>query len=619
MGKVAGKLSLGLAIAVSIFHLYTGGFGLFSALDQRGIHLLVMLMLVFLPKEKPNQESRISWFDGIFLAAAAASSVYLLLTWRGRSGAYIPGLDDVVFGIMMIAVILEACRRMVGWALSITAMIFMAYALWGANLPGLLAHKTYSLKRLISFMYTTTEGIYGLPIHISSTFVILFVLFGTFLNASGAGKLFIDIAFSIAGRTRGGPAKAAVISSALMGSISGSPIANVVTTGTFTIPLMKKMGYPPYVAAAVEAVASTGGMIMPPVMGAVAFLMAEYLNIRYLDVVKAALIPALLYYICVYFFIDLEAIKQNLKGLAKEDLPSFRGCISQGWYALAPLATLITWIVIGWSPMRAAFWSIVVLMTATILERIITRKKIGWQMIPDALRQGAENCVPVAVACACAGIILGVLGVTGLGVKLSSFILALSGGSLFKGLVLTAVTSLILGVGLPATAIYIMMAAINAPALIEMGASPLAAHLFLFYFGIISTITPPVALTAYAAAAIAEAEPNRTGWKAFRFGLVAYIMPFLFVYSPTLLMQGPVWRIFLALLSGIMGAYFLGAAIQGYFRTFKTGWIIRVGMGLLSFLLLDPHLITDSFGVLLALVILGYFYFNPKYSPKRKT
>jgi TRAP transporter 4TM/12TM fusion protein len=596
------KIALILAVAISLFHLYTGGFGLLSSLDQRGIHLLFMLILAFL--STGMQKGRLNWWDGVSIAFVIASSLYLLFTWRERSGAYIPTYADVIFGAMLIISVLEASRRHLGWALPITSMIFLAYALWGSELPGMLAHKQYSLRRLVSFLYTTTEGIYGLPIGISATFVILFILFGAFLNASGAGKLFIDVAFSLTGRARGGPAKAAVASSALMGSISGSPIANVVTTGTFTIPLMKKMGYPPYVAAAVEAVASTGGMIMPPVMGAVAFLIAEYLNISYLEVVKAALLPAILYYICVYFFIDFEACKRNLTGLSAEELPSFRGSVAKGWYALVPLVTLVVWIVIGWSPMRAAFWSIVVLVLIAGLMRLLGRSSLHARAIVDALKSGAENAVSVAVACACAGIILGVLGVTGLGVKLSQFILSLSGGSLFVGLLLTAITSLILGVGLPATAIYIMMAAINAPALIGMGASPIAAHLFLFYFGIISTITPPVALTAYAAAGLAEASPTKTGWKAFSFGILAYIMPFLFVYSSGFLMQGGLWVVTRTFLTAVIGVYFVGAAIQGYFRNHTITWLQRAIMGAGGFLWLDPHPLTDAAGAILTIIAL---------------
>jgi TRAP transporter 4TM/12TM fusion protein len=581
-----------------------------SALDQRGIHLLFILVLGFLYKGSRAGGKSLVWWDWIFIAMAVSSSLYLLFTWRGRSGAYIPSVDEVIFGLIMIIAILEATRRYVGWALSVTAIIFLAYALFGSDLPGLLAHKPYSLKRLASFLFTTTEGIYGLPIHISATFVMLFVLFGSFLNSSGAGKLFVDIAFSITGRARGGPAKAAVASSALMGSISGSSIANVVTTGTFTIPLMKKMGYPPHVAAAVEAVASTGGMIMPPVMGAVAFLIAEYLNISYLEVVKAALLPSVLFYVSVYFYVDFEAFKRNLVGLKKEELPSFWHCLKQGWYALLPLATLIIWIVIGWSPMRAAFWSIVVLLGTVLLRRLIKAERLGLGMIVDALSSGARSAIPVAIACACAGIILGVMGVTGLGIKLSNFILTLSGGSLFFGLILSAITSLILGIGLPATAIYIMMAATNAPALIQMGGPPLAVHLFLFYFGIISTLTPPVALTAYAAAAVAGAEPNKTGFKAFTMGILAYIIPFLFVYRPSLLMQGGIGSIVLTFLTGMIGVFFIGTAMHGYFRHLRIRWHERIGTGVGGLFLLDPRLSTDGLGTIIILLILGEVFFR---------
>ena len=597
--KVTGVLFYitgGIAIFTSIFHLYTAGVGLLSALDQRGIHLLLMLTLAFITySTNGNSAQRLQWMDCLLMAGAIASSAHLLATWESNTGAFIPTLSDLVFGFILILVVLEAARRTSGLALPITAMVFLAYAFVGDQLPGLLSHKRYSMSRIVSFLYTTTEGIYGLPIGISSTFVVLYVIFGAFLSNTGAGKLFVDLAFAIAGKRRGGPAKVAVVSSALMGTITGSPLAEVATTGTITIPLMIEAGYRPHVAGAIEAVAATGGMIMPPVMAAVAFLIAENLGISYFAVAKAAALPAILYYACLYFMVDFEAAKMGLKGLAKEDLPTLLGSLIKGWYALIPLIALVIWISMGWSPMVAGFWSILLLLGTVLIGN---RRVLNSKTLTRSLRQGAENAVSVASACACAGIILGVISVTGLGVKLTSFTISLSGGNLFFGLFLSAVTSLILGMGLPATAIYVMMAAINAPALVEMGASPLAAHLFLFYFGCISTITPPVALTAYAAAAVAGASPTKTGWRAFVYGISAYIMPFMFMYAPSLLMEGGVFLIIRTFVTGLAGAFFLSASIEGYLLR-RSSLVERFILFVGGVFLIDPGGWTDILGVLM--------------------
>ena len=586
-----------IAMGTSLFHLYTAGFGLLSAHEQRGIHLLMMLFLAFMTYGATAKSgSRLNWMDYLFLGSALAPSFYLFLTIEDYSGTLMPTMGDVIFGLILIIGILEAARRTSGLALPMTALVFLLYAFWGESLPGMLGHKPYSMERIVSFLYITTEGIYGLPIAISATFVVIYIIFGAFLANTGAGKLFVDLAFSIAGKRRGGTAKVAVVSSSLMGTITGSPLAEVATTGTITIPLMINSGYPPHVAGAIEAVAATGGMIMPPVMAAVAFLMAENLGVSYFEVAKAAALPAILYYACLYFMVDFEAAKLGLKGLPKEELPSFWKSLVSGWYAILPLVALVIWISIGWSAMRAGFWSIMVLLlTVTIAKR----KILNWKTLARCLQQGSENAVSVAAACACAGIILGVISVTGLGVKLTSFMISLSGGSLFLCLILTAITSLILGMGLPATAIYVMMAAINAPALIKLGASPMAAHLFIFYFGCISTITPPVALTAYAAAAVAGASPTKTGWRAFLYGISAYIMGFMFIYSSALLLDGGVLQIIRAFVTGLLGAFFLSSAVEGYlFR--RCSLVERFVLFPAGVFLIHPAQLMDVIGTILA-------------------
>jgi TRAP transporter 4TM/12TM fusion protein len=593
--KIVPSLIAGIAVLASLFHLYTAGIGLLSPLDQRGIHLLLMLVLAFLIYKMKAGSQRLHWVDLLLILFAVLSNGFLLLTWEDYTGVMLPSMKDVVFGFMLIIAILEAARRTTGMALPITALVFLGYAFWGHYLPGMLGHKYISLERTISFLYETPEGIFGLPIAISATFLVLYILFGAFLSNTGAGRFFVDLAFSLAGSRRGGAAKVAVVSSALMGTITGSPLVEVATTGTLTIPLMKNYGYKAHVAGAIEAVAATGGMIMPPVMGAVAFLIAENLGISYFDVAKAAALPAILYYACLYFMVDFEAVKNGLVGLEKEKLPSLIRTLVQGWYALIPLIALISWISIGWSVMRAGFWSIILLLATAF----IARKIDSWKTIYLSLKQGAEGSVSIAAACACAGIILGVIGVTGLGVKLTSFMISFSGGNLFIGLILTAITSLILGMGLPAVPIYVMMSAINAPALIQLGAQPLAAHLFLFYFGAISAITPPVALAAYAAAGVAGASPSQTGWRAFWYGISAYIMPFMFMYSPSLLMEGGFLLVVGTFISGLAGAFFLSAAIQGYL-IFQTNWLGRVVLFAAGLCLIHPGGVTDLIGIILA-------------------
>ena len=526
------------------------------------------------------------------------------MAWRAQlTRVGFPSSAEVLLGVIMILVILEAARRTAGLVLAATAIVFLVYALAGPYSPGFLAHRGYSLPRLVSFLFMTSEGIYGIPLGVSSTYVVLFVLFGAFLNRMGGGKLFIDAAYAVTGRFRGGPAKTAVLSSGLMGTISGSAIANVVTTGTFTIPLMKQMGYHPDVAGAVEAVASTGGMIMPPVMGAAAFIIAQYLGIPYAQVAWAALIPAVLYYLCVFFIVDMEAAKHGLRGLPAAQLPSLSRSLAQGGLLFVPILVLIALILRGVSPTKAVFWSTILVFAVAFVHRP-TRPNLT--TILGALEDGAKNSISVAISCACAGLIVGVISLTGIGVKFSSSLIELSHGSIFLALVYTMIASIILGMGMPATAVYVIQAALNVPALVQMGVAPLAAHLFVFYFSVVACITPPVALTAYAAAGISGGHPGKTGWNAFWFGCVAYIVPYIFVYSPCLLMQGTAWAIVSAFATAAVGTYLLAAGIEGFF-IIRRSLIERVLLFLAGVALIIPGGATDvlSLPLVAVVVVLG--------------
>lgn len=450
----------------------------------------------------------------------------------------------------------------------------------------------------------TGEGIYGTAMGVSATYVVLFVLFGSFLSALGGSQLFIDLAYSLTGRYRGGPAKTAIVSSALMGTVSGSPIANVMTTGTFTIPLMKSTGYSADVAGAVEAVASTGGMIMPPIMGAAAFIMAQYLGVPYVKVAYAAVIPAILYFLCIFFIVDMEAARKGLVGVSADNLPKVSESFRRSGAMLLPVILLVFLILRGMSPTQSVVWSIMLALAASMIS---PATRPNFETIFHALEDGARNSISVAVSCACAGLIVGVISLTGIGVRFSSSLVELSRGSLFLGLLYSAIASIILGMGMPATAVYIIQAVLNVPALLKLGVTPIAAHMFIFYFSVVGCITPPVALTAYAAAGVSGGNPSRTGWRAFWFGIVAYVVPFMFAYSPALLMQGSALEVISACATAVIGVYFLACAIQGLF-IIQRGWIERILLFATGLLLVKPGRLTDLIAIPLIVVVLltGY-------------
>lgn len=583
-------------IVLGLYHIYVGFFGYKSAMNLRATHWLIISMVIFLlyPSRKGTMD-KVTVFDWIWLIAAGAGSVYILANWlRIAQNAGMTNQTDVIFGIIAVIVVLEASRRAVGPVLSGVAAIFLLYAMFGHYIPGILGHRQYTMTRIFSFLYTGTEGIFGTALDVSAKYVTLFVLFGAMLEQFGGGELFVDIAFSLTGKKRGGPAKAAVVSSALMGTMSGSAVANVVTTGAFTIPLMKKNGYKPRVAAAVEAVASTGGQIMPPVMGAAAFLMAEMTGISYGAICIAAILPAILYFVSVFIIVDLEAKKENIQVMTDQEVKPVKQILKERGYLLIPLALLIFMIVRGYSAILAAAYS----MAAIVLIDLIfnpNRKDIPKKFI-TAIAKGMKGIISVAGACACAGIIVGVISLTGIGAKFSSLMLSVAGSNVLIALIMTMVASLILGCGLPTTAAYMVLATLAVPALLKLGVPLLAAHLFVMYFGAISTITPPVALSAYAGAALAGANPNKVGYTAFRFGIVAFIVPFMFVFDNALLLQGSFFVILRVIITSLIGVYLIAVGIQGYFRN-KCNWIQRLLAFAGGLMLVNPTVVTDIIGI----------------------
>lgn len=607
-----------IMIAFSLFHLYRSAVGPLSALPQRSVHLGLVLAMTFLlfPIRRRGTRTRPTIADlALILGAGTVAfyiySEYLELTFR--AGLYTS--LDIAYGFLAIVLVLEATRRVTGNVLPALSLIFLAYAYLGPYIPGLFAHRGYDLPRIVSHMYLSTEGIFGTPLGVSASLVAIFIIFGAFLQVSGAGQFFTDLAFALFGRARGGAAKLPILSSALFGTISGSAVANVVVDGAITIPLMKRAGYPPHRAAAIEAVASTGGQLMPPIMGAAAFIMSEITDIPYISIAAAAAISAVLYYVSLYFMVDFEAARSGVRGLPSNELPSVRRVLREGWHLLIPIVILIyTLAVLDWSPTKSALWSI----ASTILVSWLNRAtRMGPARILEALKSGASGAIEVALTCACAGIIVGVFSLTGLGGKLATIMAALASGNLLALLILTAVTVFVLGMGMPTVAAYLVLAVLVAPTLVEQGVPLLAAHLFIFYFGVLSAITPPVALAAYAAAGIAGCSGLQAGFAAVRYGLAGFILPFMFIYRGGILLDGTLWDIVFAATAGLFGVIALAGSIVGYFYE-RCLLPERVGLLLGAVLLIHPDLTADVLGYLLiSIIFVRQFVASKKHVDKR--
>ena len=616
-GRPAGTL-VGIAAAgMSLFHLYIAMAGAPEALVLRGTHLALVFCIIFLsaPKEGGGLGRLLELtflsggklaarlprlWDLLLLAAAIAPLLYIFwnLDHLNQRMVYVDSLApaEMVMGVLLVLMVIEASRRTLGPTLPLTVLTFILYALAGPWLPGPMRHAGLSLETLLDIAYLSPDGIFGIPLGVSATYVVLFIIFGAFLERTNTGALFMDLASALAGRSPGGPGKIACISSGLFGTISGSAVANVMVDGWLTIPLMKRTGFKGHVAAAVEAVASTGGQIMPPVMGAAAFVLAELAGLPYAQVALHAAIPALLYYVALFMAIHFEARRTGLRGLRPDETPPLGGVLLARGHMLLPIAALIWLMWEGYTAFLAAFW-------ATLLVVGIAALRAGTRLdlrgMYEALQSGAQNSVGVAAACASAGIVIGVIAHTGLGIKFTSFILSLSSDTLIPALVLTMVAGIILGMGMPTTAAYVMQAALLVPALIKLGIVPIAAHLFVFYFAIISAITPPVALAVYAAAGIGKTPLWATGIAALRMGATGFIVPFFFVYGPALLLVGEWGQVILAVLSACAGVVLLAASLHGFLLSPLRPWE-RLAAGAASLLLIHSGWKTDLIGLALA-------------------
>ncbi len=572
-GKKTALFVSCLAVGMALFHLYTSGFGRFPALQQRSIHLAFALILtLFIYPFRKKWGSKISIAINILFSIGALLScgnitfvIYYVLYERAGAATTV----DIFLGLILIILVLDMTRRIMGWALPIITLIFIAYGFLGSyiHLP-YISHPGMDISRFISYEYLSTEGLFTVPLGVSATFIAVFVIFAAFLVNSGVGEFFMEAATAIAGDKTGGPAKVAVVSSALMGSISGRAVGNVVTTGSVTIPLMKRMGYPAVLAAGIEGTASTGGQIMPPLMGAAAFIIASTIGKPYLIICIAAFVPALLSFLSVFIMVHFEAERYGIKGLAKEGLPRLLPVVKRRGHLVLPIVVLVAMLVTGATAMKAGFYSII---SVILISSIQKDTRIGIKGILLAMENGARAVLPIAAACACSGIVVGVLTLTGLGLKMSYLLVQIAHGILPILLILAMLASILLGMGITTTAAYLLVAIIIAPVLVQMGVSELAAHMFVFYYAVISTITPPVALAAYAAAGIAETDPFKTALVGFRVGIAKFVVPFYIIYTPEImLLSGNPLKIITSLAMSFIGIWALAGGACGYiFRELK--------------------------------------------------
>lgn len=611
--KLTGKVALFItivAILMSAFHLFTAWHGTLLAMKQRSLHLIFAFTLGFAlyPGFKKSSKDKIDIMDWVLMILSIGVWGYIFFNVEAialKGGQM--STTDMVLGVLAVLLTLEVTRRVVGPELPIVTIVFLLFAYFGRHLPGVFAHRGFNVTRIVSHMYMTTEGIMGTPLGVSSTFVFMFILFGSFLDKTGVGEFFIDFAYALTGSTRSGPAMTSVLSSGLMGSISGSSVANTVTTGAFTIPLMKSVGYKPHYAGAVEATASTGGQIMPPVMGAAAFIMADFTGFPYISIVKAAIIPAVLYYIAVGTMVHLEACKLGLKGMPRESLPKVSNILRKQGYLTLPLIAIIFMLVKQYPPTMAALTGIVIGVIVAFAASLIKKdNSFTPKDILGAMEAGAKGAVGVACACACAGMIVGVVTLTGFGLKIAEVIVLIAKGKLIPTLLLTMVSSIILGMGLPTTAKYIVLATMAVPAITKLGVNLMSAHLFILYFGVVADVTPPVALAAYAGAGIAGANSMKTGFQAFKLAIGAFIIPYIFVINPHLIMVDsvvgttvnwlPITAAIPTIVTALIGTICLAGTVESYLFGNLRIWQRVILLGA-AFALLDPKLLTDAIGL----------------------
>ena len=611
-----------ICLAFTVYHLaYASGIRLLQMVNikHHAIHVGLILILGFAlyPAFKKSSRKKMAWYDWIFIALSVIMPIYVFIRYpvfisTGFSGENI----DIILGTILIVLVLVASRRLSGWALPILSVIFLLYALFGRSFPGIFKHRGYTWHRIVTYLTTDIYGIYGTSIKVSATYIVLFIIFGEVMNKCGMGQFFNDIANAIAGHTKGGPAKVAVLASGFLGSINGSAVANVVTTGTFTIPLMKKTGYSKEFAGSVEATASVGGQLLPPIMGAAAFVMAETLGVKYGAIIKAAVIPALIYYLGIIIQVQMRATKDNLNGLPKDQMPKVKDVMKERGHLLIPILFLLYMLIFsGVTVIRGAFWTIIVTIVVAELRPV---SRMSFKDICDAFVQAAKSTVSVAMACACVGIIVGVCGMTGFALNVAHAIISIGEHSLMLTLLFTMITCMILGMGLPSIPSYLITATIAAPALVELGQPEIAAHMFCFYFAMFANLTPPVALASFAAAGLSGGSPMKTGWQSVRLALAGFIVPFMFVYNPPLLLENVTFLSGLqVVITACTGVVLIAAAAEGYLMG-RLNIPMRVLAGVGAFLLIDSGLWTDLGGLaVLALILLGQkFLFNKKGKPE---
>jgi TRAP transporter 4TM/12TM fusion protein len=662
---LAAKIVAGVALAFSTYQLFIAAFSPLSSLVTRSLHVGFLMLLAFLiyPISRKAARNRIAWYDAAIAVLAFALAFYHWVFEADliqRSGdATVP---DLVVGAIVIVLLFEAARRVLGLALPIVCAVFLVYGVLGQYLPSAIAHRGYGFDQIIGQLYLGSEGIYGIPTLVSATYIFLFILFGSFLEHAGMIGLFNNIALGFVGHARGGPAKVAVISSGMMGMISGSGIANVLTVGQFTIPLMKRFGYSSVFAGAVEATSSMGGQIMPPVMGAVAFIMAETLNVPYVTIVKAAVIPAFLYYLTAFLMVHLEAGRKGLHGMPKADCPNPWKAIRDKWYLMLPLAVLVFMLFDGFTPMfsgivglaltamlilgtgiaagfastlfRIVFWVILGLVCASFFEYgvwplivaiaflvvvnfVIRGGRKTLQIMRSSMVDGARQAVSVGLACAIVGVVIGVLTLTGAASNFASFVLDIGSKSLFLSLFLTMAVCLVLGMGIPTIPNYIITSAIAAPALLTLKVPLIVSHMFVFYFGIMADLTPPVALAAFAAASIAKASPMRIGWKATHIAIAGFVIPYMAVYDPSLMLQtGTLLDTAYVVFKAIIAILLWGAASIGYLRA-PLNWAERIFVTIAAFLLVVAIPWTDEVGFGLCAAFIAWHLFRTRALPKK--
>lgn len=621
---IMAKVVTAVALIWALFQIYVNSFGVLEAIKMRAWHLGFLLILTFLlyPANKKKMKARKlpTVWDITCILLTLYSVGYLLITYdtfaRERAGFHVE--MDYLVGAIGLFVVFEASRRIAGYTLTIIAAVFLAYNFLGPYIPGMLGHAGYSYERVTDIMWWGSQGLFGITLGVSATYIFMFVLFGAFLKNSGFTDFINDIALALAGWTAGGPAKVSVIGSGFMGMVNGSAVANVVTTGAVTIPLMKKTGYSSRFAAAVEAVASTGGQIAPPVMGAAAFIMAEFIGVPYTKIILAAIIPALVYYIALFMVVHFEAKKIGLKGISKENIPNVVQVLKEGGHLTIPIIVLLGLLFTGVTPLYAATFALLATVVASWFRK---STRMGLKQIVDSMVEGSLSAIGVGIACAIVGVVVGTVSLTSVGLTLGNNILQLSGGSIIVAAILTMIISIVLGMGIPATAAYIIVATISAPLLVQLGAPPLAAHLFAFFYASLSNITPPVALAAYAAAGVSGANPNAVGFLATKLGLTGFIIPYFFLFNPVLLFDGESYvHSFIALITASIGVVALAGGLQGWVLN-KTNWIQRIMLFATAFLMIDPNIVLSIIGfvVFLAVIIWQKFSSAEKQEDLSKT